>query len=103
MNQTKVLDNIRGALKEKNFLLPILHNAHFISYIPDDSWANEHEKDFVWMIYIAHDDCHDYTHDGFIIEEDRNTVIAIHKYNGSCCVIGRELTTEEAMNIASGT
>ena len=52
-----------------------------------------------WRVYLIHDPCHD---EYIGRQDDRNTVIAFHSYQGSWRIIGRELDHDLAMKIACG-
>lgn len=61
------------------------------------------DSPYAWAIYISHDPCHD----GLGIrgkgyKADRNTVLAVHRTNGTFKILGRELPMKRAREIALG-
>jgi hypothetical protein len=102
----RLLKRIRGALGN---LPPTLVGMEFVRFVRDTDFfrdvvtgilsTNRQEEDFAWSVYISHDPCHD---DGKGSVADRNTVIAIHRWNGTFRIIGRELDRKYALKLARG-
>lgn len=91
--------------------LPRMDGAKFIRYVPDleDPTLEPEEKPFAWAVYVCHDVCHDapwepetppHHWDNPAYYDDRNVVVAFHRNRGLFRVIGRELDTQTAMNVA---
>lgn len=71
--------------------LPYLRDAKLVRCVRDQ--PNQR----TWHVYIAHDRCHDREN----FRDDRNTVLALSDH-GQWRIIGRELDTKLANEIASG-
>lgn len=98
-NSRRLLDRIKNGTYE---LPPTFVGMRFIRDCPgekgDAPAGSEEDLEFTWAVYISHDPCHD----GGGHQDDRNTVIAFHRWNGTFRILGRELNGELARKIACG-
>jgi len=98
----RLLKRIRGSQETR---IPTLVGMEFVRYVRNPSTVlDKFDADFAWSVYISHDPCHDegkgWWGRGFV--DDRNTVLAIHRMNGTFRVIGRELDRKFALRLAKG-
>jgi hypothetical protein len=93
----KTTARLRKAIREADGSLPpTLTDMKFVRYVREGrGWDADH----TWAVYISHDPCHD---DGKGFVDDRNTVIAFHRQNGTFKIIGRELDMKLARKVALG-
>jgi hypothetical protein len=96
----RILKRILNAPRDRP---PILEGMEFVRFVKETvvgvfGIPLPFEADFAWAVYISHDPCHD--HDDFVA--DRNTVIAIHRLNGTFRILGRELDRKFALRLARG-
>jgi hypothetical protein len=91
--------------------IPRMDGARFIRFVhdPEDPTLRPEERPFAWAVYVCRDTCHDapwgtqqppHYWDSPAYYADRNVVIAFHRRRGLFRVIGRELDTKTAMNMA---
>jgi hypothetical protein len=85
----------------ERFLPPPLTTMEFVRYCRDlygTRKGNRWDADYTWSVYVSHDPCHDDGRNRY----DRNTVIALHRWNGQYRIIGRELPRNRALRLAKG-